>query len=72
MADYANIRDLLGHYVGLRIVEITQHDEEEFKEDGVSYVMLHFDNGNTLRFDISDDGGFHYQDESGEDEQSNA
>ncbi len=57
---YANVRELLGYFIGRTLVDITQHDEEEFQEDGACYVMLHFDNGETLSFDITDEGGFHY------------
>jgi hypothetical protein len=57
---YANIRDpeLLGPFVGQRCVEITQHDREEFLEDHVSYIALHFENGYTLTFEINDDCHF--------------
>lgn len=57
-SDYVNIRDIkwLGSFVGAKIVDITQHDEEEYKETGVSYVYLHFDNGGSLKFFIGEDG----------------
>ena len=54
---YANIRDFLGSYVGARLVDVTQQDREEFDETGEAYVMLHFDNGLSMRFVIGD-GGF--------------
>lgn len=55
---YANVRhpDLLGPFVGLRVVDITQHDEEEWKDTKRSYIALHFENGGTLQFPIGDDG----------------
>ena len=55
---YASIRDpdLLGPFIGRRVVEITQQDEEEFLETRRSYVCLHFDNGATLTFPITADG----------------
>ena len=55
---YANIRDLeaLGPLLGQRIVEITQHDKDEWQETGRAYVMLHFENGMSLKFWIGDDG----------------
>lgn len=57
---YANIRDIdqLGSLLGQRVIEITQHDEEDFREDGASFVCLHFENGTTVTFPIGDDG-FH-------------
>lgn len=61
MENYSNIRELIGHYVGKKLVDVTQHDAEEFDEDGVSYVLLMFEGGLTIQFDIGDDGGFHYQ-----------
>lgn len=59
--DYVNIRELIGHYIGRTIVDITQHDAEEFEEDDSCYVLLMFDDGSSLQFDITDAGGFHYQ-----------
>lgn len=59
--EYVNIRELLGQFIGRTVVDITQHDEEEFQDDGSSYVALHFDNGATLTFDITADGGFHVE-----------
>jgi hypothetical protein len=53
---YSNIRDILGRLIGLRVVDITQHDEEEFKEDGACFIMLMFEDGSYLRFPIGDDG----------------
>lgn len=58
---YSNIRELLGDFIGCCVVDITQHDEDEFKESGDCYVALHFDNGGTITFDITDDGGFHVE-----------
>lgn len=55
---YATIRDpqLLGPLVGARVIEITQHDREEFAETGESYFCLHFSNGYTLTVPVSDAG----------------
>lgn len=64
---YANIREILGRLIGCKVVDITQHDAEEFQETRQSRVELHFDNGETLRF-LIDDEGFDYEttEESGE------
>lgn len=55
---YTNVRhpELLGPFVGLRVVDITQHDREEWEETRQSYVALHFENGQTVHFPIGDDG----------------
>lgn len=52
---YANIRKacLLGPILGQRVIEVTQHDEEEFRASGGN-VYLHFENGYTLRVALSD------------------
>lgn len=56
---YSNIRDpeLLGPVLGQRVVEITQHDAEDFAKTGESRIYLHFENGYTVSFPI-DDAGF--------------
>lgn len=51
---YANIRELLP-VVGRYVLDVTQHDEDEWLIAGEAYIMLHFDNGSTLRIVIEDD-----------------
>jgi hypothetical protein len=46
---YSNIREILGEFIGHRIVEITQHDEEYFQRTGRSFADLMFDSGDVLR-----------------------
>lgn len=53
----SNIRDFLGHLLGRRVVEITQHDPEDFKQ-GECFVTLHFEEGTTLVFPIDKTKGF--------------
>jgi hypothetical protein len=55
---YANIRDIeqLGRFIGCRLVDITQHDEDEWEETHESYIWLHFDNGLSIQFPIGDAG----------------
>jgi hypothetical protein len=55
---YSNVRDpgMLGPLIGQRVIEITQHDAEEFDLYGESRIYLHFDNGMTLSFPIGDAG----------------
>lgn len=53
---YANIREMLGELIGQRVVDITQHDEEDWRARGESFVCLHFEGGGTLTFPIGADG----------------
>jgi hypothetical protein len=55
---YTTIRDpdLLGPLIGTRVVDVTQHDKDEYEEDGRSYFSLHFDNGTTLTIFLGDEG----------------
>jgi hypothetical protein len=53
--EYSNVREMLGGFIGKRIAEITQHDEDEWAEDQLSYVQLHFEDGSYLKFYIMDD-----------------
>lgn len=53
---YSNIRQILGHAIGQTIVDITQHDRDEFDEDGYSYVMLMLSHGGYIKFFIEDSG----------------
>ncbi len=50
-----NIREAVQDILGMRVVEVTASDWEDCAEDG-SYVCLHFENGVTVTFPISDDG----------------
>ncbi len=56
---YANIRSILGNAIGKTIVDITQHDADEFAADGRCYIVLMFDTGDYLKFYVGDDG-FHH------------
>lgn len=56
MDSYANIREIIGEFIGKKIVDITQQDRDEWDEIHESYVMLHFEDGSTLKFWISDLG----------------
>lgn len=57
MTTVSNIRELLGHLIGQRLIEITQDDEDE---EGDRFVELMFENGNTVRFFTVDSE--HYRD----------
>lgn len=67
--DYATIREILAPYIGAKVVDITQHDPEDFEKDGRCFVVLMFDNGMTLKFFVGDDGFVHDNGEDGEDEE---
>jgi hypothetical protein len=57
--DYVNIRQILGSLIGRTLLDITQHDPEEFAETQMSYVQFHFDDGSYVKFPISEDGFSH-------------
>lgn len=61
---YSNIRQLIGHMIGLTIIDITQHDADEFAEDGRSYVQILLSDGEYLKFYVGDDGFEHSEQES--------
>jgi hypothetical protein len=48
---YVLIREYLGNFIGKRVVDITQQDEEECKANGEVYVMFHFDNGGSIKIE---------------------
>ena len=58
---YVNIRAWLEDAIGATIIDITQHDQEEFDQGGEAYVALHLSTGATLTFLIPADGGFSYE-----------
>lgn len=53
---YVNIRDILGHYIGCQLVDISQHDREDWDQGMDSYVLLLFSNGGRVKFIIQDQG----------------
>lgn len=53
---YDTIREIIGDFVGLRVLEITQHDQAEWAATHQSHVSLHFEDGRTLTFHIGDEG----------------
>lgn len=59
---HSNIRGILGWAVGKEILDITQHDKDDFSESGISFVFLSLSNGGFLKFRISDNLGFDYND----------
>jgi len=58
---YVNVRDrdLLGSIIGATILDVTQHDQDEWDEEGECYWELHFDNGVTVHVDVCECAGFH-------------
>jgi len=72
---YANIREILGHLIGRTLIEITQHDKEDFLNGEDSFVELMFNDGNTLKFFALDSklykvpGAFCFSDPNGETEE---
>jgi hypothetical protein len=64
--EYVNVRGFLGHLIGRTIVDVTQHDREEYEQTGEAYIMLMFNDGNYLKVYIGDEG-FDYSDGSDDD-----
>ncbi|MCL5743273.1 MAG: hypothetical protein M1541_04980 [Acidobacteria bacterium] len=58
---HENIREILGHLIGQRVADVTQHDKNEFRENGQSYVHLAFEDGSYVKFYIGDEGFSSYQ-----------
>jgi len=60
MADneYRNVRDpdFLGPILQQHLVDVTQHDPEDFKANDESRIYFHFANGYTVSFPIGDAG----------------
>lgn len=47
---YATIRRILDKFMGLKLVDVTQHDQEEWESERISYVCLMFEDGSMLKF----------------------
>lgn len=72
-SSFANIREIIGHFIGRTIVEITQHDRDEWDEYGEAYVQLHFQDGSHLKFWTEERGfSFYEPDEAEDDDPSRA
>lgn len=63
MNDYANIREVLKNFIGKRLVDITQHDKEDWERDHNSFVCLMFEDGHTMTFPVGDEGFSHSEEE---------
>ena len=46
-----NIRDVFGCLIGQRVVDVLQHDRDEWLEDGHMFIELCFEGGDRLRID---------------------
>ena len=53
---YSNIREILGDFVGKTLLDITQHDMEEYLDGEESFVMMMFDDGSWIKFPIAEEG----------------
>lgn len=47
---YSTIRKVLGHMIGKRIVDVTQHDQEDWDERGESFIQLMLEDGSYVKF----------------------
>lgn len=53
--NYATIRDILGPLIGLTLVDVSQHDKEDWEERGEAFVFLLFSDGSSVKFFPPDD-----------------
>lgn len=53
---WTNIRGVLGHMVGQKIIDITQHDSEEYEQDGKTYIMFMLEGGDYFKVFLSEEG----------------
>lgn len=58
-ADYSNIRESIGKFIGRRILDIVQHDKDEWEADKRSYVQLLLEGGDSITFYIGPSGFSH-------------
>jgi hypothetical protein len=47
---YSTIRDLLGSLIGKTLVDVSQHDQEDWELEGESFVVLMFSDGSSVKF----------------------
>lgn len=54
--EYSTVREILGSFIGTRLLDITQHTQEEWEESRNSYIMFMFDNGHFVKVPIGENG----------------
>ena len=52
MDNYVTVREKLGWVVGRKVIDITQQDEEDFRDSGEAFVALMFDDGSLIKFPV--------------------
>lgn len=60
--ELSNIRQLIGWIVGCKVVDVTAGDPSDFPDfdfEDSGHIVLMFDNGGTLTFDVSEQGFWH-------------
>jgi hypothetical protein len=55
VSDGKNIREILGHLIGQRLLEITQEDEEDREAGRGGFIQFGFEDGNTVTLYIAQD-----------------
>lgn len=53
---YVTVRKLFGSFIGDRILDITQQDEDDFKRDGEAFIQFFFESGRAIKVVIGEDG----------------
>lgn len=46
------VRDQLAEFIGQRLIEVTQHDPDEYRSDHHAYIMLMFENGAVMQISL--------------------
>jgi hypothetical protein len=54
VSDYATVRDIFREFIGQTVVDITQHDQDEWEETGEGYILLMFGNGATIKITVAE------------------
>lgn len=62
MEDYSTIRSIVGYLIGKTVVDITQHDEDEYDSESEvgSYVQIMFSDGSWIKFPTAEVAFWHF------------
>lgn len=52
--EYATVRDHLGSLIGKTLIDVTQHDQEDWEQRGEAFVVLMFSDGSSVKFPTGD------------------
>lgn len=65
MEDYSTIRNIIGFLIGKIVVDITQHDEDEYdsETENGSYVQIMFSGSSWIKFPIGEESFWYFDSE---------